>query len=163
MEEKTESQEQSAGGWTCPRCARRFGRVEQQHYCGKPRTVDEYIQAQDEAVRPRLRELRALLHEALPEAEERISWSMPTLWRGQDLIHFAAAKKHIGLYPGGEATAVFAAELRDFDVSKGTIRLPFDRELPRALIVEIARWCWAQYARPEGARRPNKAKKEEGT
>ena len=163
MEERAERRGQAPEGWTCPRCARHFGRVEQPHYCGKPRTVDEYIETQDEAVRLRLRELRALLREAIPEAEERISWSMPTLWRGQNLIHFAAAKKHIGLYPGGEATTAFAGELRDFDVSKGTIRLPYDRELPRALIEKIARWCWAQYARPEGAKRPNKAEKEEGT
>ena len=72
---------------------------------------------------------------------------MPTWWKGQNLIHFAAAKKHIGLYPGGEATTVFAEELTDFDVSKGTIRLPWDEELPAALITKIARWCWEQYAK----------------
>ena len=133
--------------WTCPKCGREFKRFEQQHYCGKPATVDEYIEAQEESLRPKLRELRAILCAALPEAEERISWSMPTWWKGQNLIHFAAAKKHIGLYPGGEATTVFAEELTDFDVSKGTIRLPWDEELPAALITKIARWCWEQYAK----------------
>ena len=92
-----------------------------------------------------LRELRALLRDAVPEAEERMSWSMPTLWQGRNLIHFAASKKHLGLYPGGEATAVFAEELKDLEVSKGTIRLPWDRELPAALIRRIARWCWEAY------------------
>ncbi len=72
---------------------------------------------------------------------------MPTFWKGQNLIHFAAAKKHIGLYPGGEATAVFAEELRDFNVSKGTIRLPYDRELPAELIAKIARWCETEYGK----------------
>ena len=133
--------------WTCPRCGRTFKRAEQPHYCGKPRSVDEYIEAQEESVRPKLQELRSLLLETLPEAQERLSWSMPTLWRGQNLIHFAAAKKHIGLYPGGEATTVFAQELRELDVSKGTIRLPYDRELPRELIARIARWCWESYAK----------------
>ncbi len=72
---------------------------------------------------------------------------MPTYWKGQNLIHFAAQKKHIGLYPGGEAAAVFADELQDYDVSKGTIRLPYDRPLPAELIAKIAQWCFEEYAK----------------
>ena len=41
--------------WKCPKCGRAFARQEQQHYCGRPETIDEYIEAQDEAVRPRRR------------------------------------------------------------------------------------------------------------
>ena len=133
--------------WKCPKCGREFARQEQQHYCGKPRTVDEYIAAQDEAAQPKLRQLRAILRAAVPEAEERISWSMPTYWKGRNLIHFAASKKHLGIYPGGEATTVFAAELQDYDVSKGTIRLPYDKPLPAELIETIARWCCKEYAK----------------
>lgn len=131
--------------WKCPRCGRDFARQDQQHYCEKPKTIDEYIAAQDESVQPRLREIRALLRDAIPEAEERVSWSMPTYWKGRNLIHFAASKKHLGLYPGGEATTVFAEALKDFDVSKGTIRLPWNRELPAELIRSIAIWCYEAY------------------
>ena len=131
--------------WKCPGRGRAFARREQQHYCGRPDTVDDYIDAQDPAVRPRLREVRAVLRAAIPEAEERMSWSMPTYWRGRNLIHFAASKKHLGLYPGGEATAAFAEELRDFDVSKGTIHIPWNRELPVELIRKIARWRQEAY------------------
>ena len=99
--------------WKCPKCGREFGRQNQDHYCVKPETIDAYIAMQDEAVQPRLREVCELLRAALPEAQERMSWSMPTYWKGRNLIHFAASKKHLGLYPGGEATAVFAEELRD--------------------------------------------------
>ena len=112
----------------------------------KPKTIEEYITAQDEAVQPRLREVREILHAAIPEAEERISWSMPTYWKGRNIIHFAAAKKHLGLYPGGEATTVFADELKGFEVSKGTIRLPWKKELPAELIRRIARWCYGEYS-----------------
>ena len=109
--------------WKCPKCGRKFGRQGQDHYCGKaPETIDEYIAAQDETVQPRLREVRELLRTAIPDAEERISWSMPTYWKGRNIIHFAPAKKHLGLYPGGEATTAFADELKEYDVSKGTIR-----------------------------------------
>lgn len=133
--------------WRCPKCGREFARQEQQHYCVKPKTIDEYIAVQPEAVQPKLRELRRILRAAVPEAEERISWSMPTYWKGQNLIHFAASKKHLGLYPGGEATTVFAEELKDYDVSKGTIRLPYDKPLPAELIETIARWCCKEYAK----------------
>ena len=40
---------------------------------------------------------------------------------------------------------VFAEDLRDYDVSKGTIRIPWNRELPAELIQNIARWCWEAY------------------
>ena len=133
--------------WKCPKCGRAFARQDQQHFCGRPVTIDEYIDAQDEAVQPRLREVRAILRSAIPEAEERISWSMPTFWKGRNLIHFAASKKHLGLYPGGEATTVFADRLTDYDVSKGTIRLPYDKPLPGELIADIARWCFSRYAK----------------
>ena len=131
--------------WICPNCHRAFERQEQGHFCEKPKTIDEYIAMQEEGARPRLREIRLILRQALPEAEERISWSMPTYWKGRNLIHFAAAQKHVGLYPGGEATAAFAEALRGFDVSKGTIRLPYDGELPAGLIEQIARWCLEAY------------------
>ena len=131
--------------WKCPKCGREFSRADQPHYCGKPQTVDEYIASQDEAVQPKLREIRAILQAALPDAQECISWSMPTYRKGRNIIHFAASKKHLGLYPGGEATTVFSEELEGIDVSKGTIRLPYDKELPAELITKIAKWCLAQY------------------
>ena len=132
--------------WKCPKCGREFARENQSHSCGeKPLTVDEYIARQPDGVRPELLQVRDALRAALPNAEERISWGMPTYWQGRNLIHFAASKKHLGLYPGGEATTIFAGELEGCDVSKGTIRIPWDRELPAALIQRIARWCWEEY------------------
>jgi len=131
--------------WKCPECGREFAKQDQPHYCGKPRTVDEYIESQDEDVRPKLNEIRAVIRAAIPDAEECISWSMPTYRKGNNLLHFAASKKHLGLYPGGEATTVFAEELAGFDVSKGTIRLPYDRALPVELISMIAKWCRDTY------------------
>lgn len=128
--------------WRCPKCGREFKRQDQSHYCGeKPQTVDEYIQAQDDTRRADLRLVRSALRQALPQAEERISWSMPTYWRGHNIIHFAASKQHIGLYPGAEAVEAFAEELEDYKTDKGTIRIPYGRVDPE-LIEKIARWCW---------------------
>lgn len=66
---------------------------------------------------------------------------MPTYRKNHNLIHFAAFKKHIGLYPGAEAVEAFADKLKDFKTSKGTIQLPYDKPLPLDLIVQIAKWC----------------------
>ena len=130
------------GNWKCPKCGREFKRVEQSHYCGKPTTVDEYIAAQEESVRPKLQELRTILRTAIPEAEERISWGMPTYWKRHNIIHFAAGKRHIGIYPGPDAVIEFAERLQGYKTSKGAIQLPNDRELPLALVADIGRWSF---------------------
>ena len=105
-------------------------------------TIDEYISAQNPAIQERLRAIRNAISEAIPEAEEKISYQMPTFWKGRNIIHFAAFKNHIGVYPGGEATAVFTEKLKDYKTSKGAIQLPNKKELPLDLIKEIAQWSY---------------------
>lgn len=73
--------------WTCPKCGRGFKNTNQSHYCGKaPETIDEYISEQAEYAQPYLREIRETIRKALPEAEERISWSMPTFWKDRKSV-----------------------------------------------------------------------------
>ena len=105
-------------------------------------TIPEYISAQDEAIRPRLWSVYDAIRSAIPEAEERLSWGMPTFWKGRNIIHFAAAKRHIGIYPGPEAVEAFAPRLTEYKTSKGEVRFPNSSELPLELIAEIARWSW---------------------
>ena len=94
--------------WKCPKCGRSFKKVQQSHYCGKaPETVDDYIAAQDEEIRSQLQNVRQALISKLPDTTEKISWSMPTYWKGHNIIHFAAQKKHIGLYRSGGSGAFF--------------------------------------------------------
>ena len=128
--------------WTCPKCGRNFRNINQNHYCGKaPETIEEYIREQPEEVQPILRQLQETIHAAIPEAKEKISWSMPTFWKGRNLIQFAASQKHIGLYPGPEAVEAFADRLTPYSTNKGTIRLPLGRPMPLELIADIARLC----------------------
>ncbi len=103
--------------------------------------ISDYIAAQDENIRPRLLEVYAVIKSVLPDAQEKIAWQMPTFWKGRNLIHFAAAKKHIGIYPGGEAVGVFADRLTEYITSKGAIQLPNNKPLPLDLIADIAKWC----------------------
>ena len=131
--------------WKCPKCGRSFKNENQSHYCGRaPESVEEYILAQDVNVRSCLQRVRETLISSLPDATEKISWSMPTYWKGYNIIHFAANKNHIGLYPGPEAVAFFAEKLdkAGCKYSKGSIQIPYSEELPLELICEIAKWCW---------------------
>ena len=105
-------------------------------------TIQEYIHTQDSTIQPRLLAIYDTIRTAIPDAQERLSWGMPTFWKGRNIIHFASAKKHIGLYPGPEAIEAFADQLAGYKTSKGAIQLPNKRDLPLELIVEIARWCW---------------------
>lgn len=127
--------------WKCPTCGREFRNIGQSHYCSvKPQTIDEYISLQDQARQADLSLMRQILRDALPSAQERISWSMPTFWKEHNILHFAASKKHIGFYPGPAAVEFFANELKDYDTDKGTIRIPYGN-IDHDLISRIAKWC----------------------
>ena len=140
--EKILRKQENTAMWVCPKCGRSFRNTDQPHYCGKtPGTIEEYIFSQPEDVRPYLHQVNDAIKSSLPDAKGKISWSMPTYWKGRNLIQFAAAKKHIGLYPGPEAVEAFAERLTEYNTSKGTIQLPYSKPLPLELIAEIAKWC----------------------
>ena len=126
--------------WKCPKCERSFRAENQHHFCGKIETIDQYIGEQTEDVQPLLKDIRDAIRAAAPDAAEKISWQMPTFWQRENLIHFAAFKKHIGVYPGGEATTVFADRLTTYKRAKGTIQFPLDQPIPYDLIADITRW-----------------------
>ena len=86
------------------------------------------------------------IREAIPEAEECISWNMPTFKKVKNIIHFAPAKKHLGIYAGPEAIEAYAHKLKDYNTSKGAIQFPYNKDVPYQLIAEIARWSYEHNA-----------------
>ena len=88
--------------WKCPKCGRTFKNRNQDHYCGEaPKTIEEYISRQPEQARDYLRRMNEVIKAALPDAVEKISWSMPTYWKKYNLIQFAAFKNlRQGAAPG---------------------------------------------------------------
>lgn len=114
--------------------------MNENHSSAKIDIIDDYITAQPEGVQPLLQAVRATIHAAAPQATEKISWRMPTLWQGENIIHFAAFKKHIGLYPGAGAVAAFADRLKGYHTSKGAIQLPLDEPIDHQLITDIVHW-----------------------
>jgi uncharacterized protein YdhG (YjbR/CyaY superfamily) len=126
--------------WKCPKCGREFKNTNQDHYCGEINSIDEYIANQPAEVQPLLQSVRETIRIAVPDAAEKISWQMPTFWQGENIVHFAAFKKHIGLFPGGEAVGVFADRLEGYKTSKGTIQFPLEKPIDHNLITDIVRW-----------------------
>jgi uncharacterized protein YdhG (YjbR/CyaY superfamily) len=112
--------------------------------CEPPKTIDEYIASQADSVQPFLNQVRKTIRAVLPEAEERISWRMPTYWKKHNIIHFAAFKNHIGVYPGEKAMEHFAERLAEYKTSKGAVQFPYSKPLPLELIADIAKWSYEQ-------------------
>ena len=100
--------------------------------------IIDYIQKQDQALQDRLKQIYHLFKEILPNSRDKISYQMPTLWQGKNLIHFGAFKKHIGIYPGPQVLLELSNELEDFETSKGTLKISHDQELPIDLLKKIA-------------------------
>ena len=106
-----------------------------------PVTVAAYIAAQPKAMQAALKRVRSTLRAALPEAEECMSYQMPTYKsQGRVVIHFAGWKDHFALYPGaGHVVAALKEALKGYDVSKGTIRFAAAQPVPVRLITRIAK------------------------
>ncbi len=129
--------------WKCQKCGREFKNKNQNHFCDEhPKTIDEYIAMQPENVRIFLNQIRNTINSVLPDAQERMSWNMPTYWKKHNIIHFASFKNHIGLYPGPRAIENFADRLIEYKTSKGTVQLPYSKPLPLDLVADIAKWCY---------------------
>lgn len=100
-------------------------------------TVDEYIAQYDGEVKKRLQKLRELILKSSPDITEKISWAMPTFVLQGNLVHIAAAKKHIGFYPMPHAIEIFSEELTGYKHSKGAIQFPYDQPMPYDLIQKM--------------------------
>ena len=107
---------------------------------GKPATIDEYIAAQPAEVQPLLEAVRETIRAAAPGATEKISWQMPTFWQGENLIHFAAFKNHLGVYPGDLSLAPIEDRLEGKRRTKGAIQFPYNEPVDFELIADITRW-----------------------
>ena len=105
--------------------------------------IDAYIAGQPAERQALLFSVRSAISHALPDATEKIAYQMPTFWQGRNLIHFAAQKNHLGIYPGAEAMKHFAPRLTEYRTSKGAIQFPYQSfsDMQAKLITEIATWC----------------------
>ena len=106
-----------------------------------PKNIDEYIAGFPHDVQEILEKIRMTIRKAAPDAEETISYQMPTFTlEGKYLVYFAAFKKHIGFYPAPIGNAEFKAELSVYEAGKGTLKFPFDKPIPFDLISKIVKF-----------------------
>jgi uncharacterized protein YdhG (YjbR/CyaY superfamily) len=103
-------------------------------------TIDEYITAFPIEVQKILQELRKVIKSAAPDAEEKISYQMPTFFLRGNLIHFAAYKHHIGIYPTPSGIDAFKADLSVYKNAKGSVQFPIDKPMPFELIKRIVKF-----------------------
>ena len=102
---------------------------------GKPGTIDEYLAPLDADKRAVLEELRRMIRDALPGAEECISYGMPAFRKNGVLFCFGAAKNHCALY--GNTSGADNDDLTGYAVSNGTIRFQPDKPLPESLVRKL--------------------------
>lgn len=102
--------------------------------------IDEYISSAPPEVRETLQTLRRVIQEAAPQAKEKISYAMPTFDYQGNLVHFAAFKGHIGLYPAPSGIEAFAEETKPYHKAKGTLQFPLGEPLPYELITRIVKY-----------------------
>ncbi len=121
-------------------------------------TIDEYIETFPEDIQKKLRQVRTTVKAAAPDAEEKISYQMPTFTLSGNLVYFAAFKNHIGLYPTPSGTAAFKRELAGYKASKGSIHFPLDEPLPLKLISRIVKFRVTENRRKAAAKKTGKKK-----
>jgi len=103
--------------------------------------IDEYIDRFPEDVQNVLHKIRALINEVVPDAEEKISYQIPTFTlNGSYLIYFAGFKNHVSVYPAPRGTEQFKKELAASEGGKGTVRFPLDQPIPYGLIKRIVKF-----------------------
>lgn len=100
-------------------------------------TIDEYIAGFPVGVQKILQEVREVIKQAAPEAEETISYGIPTFKLQGNLVHFGGYKSHIGFYPAPRGLEKFKEELSAYEGSKGTVKFPLDKPIPYDLIRKI--------------------------
>ena len=105
------------------------------------RSVDEYLAAQPEAVRPKLQQVRAAIKRSVPQAEEGIGYRMPGYkLHGKPMLYFAGFKEHYSLFgASGTFLGALEDELRGYELRKGTVRFPLTKPVPVRLISRITK------------------------
>ena len=112
-------------------------------------TIDEYVAGFPPEIRARLSSLRATIRAHAPDAQERISYRIPTFWLDGNLVHFAAFARHVGFYPGPTGIEAFREALGRYRSARGSVQFPHDEPLPLDLVAAIVAHRVAENRRPK--------------
>jgi uncharacterized protein YdhG (YjbR/CyaY superfamily) len=106
----------------------------------KMEKIDQYISGFPEEIQEILQRMREAIRQAAPEAEETISYGIPTFKLNGNLVHFAGYQNHIGFYPGTSGIQAFAKEFKGLKQAKGSVQFPLDKPIPYALIKRVVKF-----------------------
>ena len=105
-----------------------------------PKNIDEYIASFSPEVQAILQRIRLTIRNAAPDAQETISYKIPTFTMGGPLVYFAAFKKHIGFYPPVRDNARLEKAISTYAGEKGNLQFPLDQPIPYGLIERIVKF-----------------------
>lgn len=120
--------------------------------------VDEYIQGFPKEIQEILQLVRHTIKKAAPEAEETISYAVPTFKLHGILVHFAAFKNHIGFYALPSGNKAFTKELSGYTTGKGSVQFPIDKPMPLELIAKIVKFRVSENIDKATAKKQSKKK-----
>lgn len=100
-------------------------------------SIDKYINSYSDDIKNILQKIREIISKAAPEAIETISYGIPTFKMGENLVHFAAYKTHIGFYPTPSGIDKFRDELSNYEYSKGAVKFLLKNPIPYDIIKKI--------------------------
>jgi len=100
-------------------------------------TIDDFISSFPDETQEKLEIIRRIVKEEAPEAEETISYGIPTFKLNGNLVHFAALKNHIGFYPTPSGIEQFKEKFSQYKTSKGAVQFPLGEPLPEDLIRKV--------------------------
>ena len=115
-----------------------------QNTATSPTTIDHYIAGYPKVVQKLLQQVRETIKKVVPDAEEAISYGIPTFKLNGNLVHFGGFKQHIGFYPGAGGIKAFEKELSAYKGAKGSVQFPIDRPMPLDIITAITKFRVAQ-------------------
>jgi uncharacterized protein YdhG (YjbR/CyaY superfamily) len=114
-------------------------------YPPKAASVDAYFDTvKDPAMKAALQKLRDTIKQAVPKAEEVISYHMPAFKLNGILVYYAACKEHVGFYPTGSPIVKFKEELATYKTSKGAVQFPVEKGIPVTLVKKIVKFRAAE-------------------
>jgi len=101
-------------------------------------SVDEYVASLPEDVQEVMERIRATVRTVVPDVGEKISYNMPTFTLdGLPLVHVAAWKKHIGLYPLPAMDGALAEEVAPYRAATDTMQLKYAQPIPYVLVERV--------------------------
>lgn len=104
----------------------------------KAKNIDEYLSMVSSDFKSELEKIRKLVKELVPEAEETMSYNMPTLkYKDRPLVYFTASKKHMSFYPSSWAIEDLEDKLKDYKTTGHAIQFTLENPLPESLIKEL--------------------------